>query len=56
LKRTPIIFLQKYYKESEGHYRDIKSKAKFVGGMKGIKDSNASASTSPFFFVKEFVV
>jgi hypothetical protein len=28
LKRTPITFLQKYYKESEGHYKGIKRKEK----------------------------
>jgi hypothetical protein len=56
LKRTPITFLQKHYKESEGHYKDIKRKAKTAGGMKEIKDSSDFASPSPFFFTKEFVV
>jgi hypothetical protein len=56
LKRTPIAFLQKHYQEFEGHYKDIKRKAKTAGGMKGIKDSNNFVSPSSFFFTKEFVV
>jgi hypothetical protein len=55
LKRTLITFLQKHYKEFEGHYKDI-TETKTLGGMKEIKDNNDFASPSPFFLAKEFVV
>jgi hypothetical protein len=56
LKRTPITFLLNHYKESKGHYNDITKIKETVGGKNGVKDSNESASPSPFFFAKEFVV
>jgi hypothetical protein len=42
-----------FYREPEGHYKDITKTKETTGGMKGIKDSNDSASSSPFSFVEE---
>jgi hypothetical protein len=44
-----------FYRESEEHYKDITETKEIVGGMKGVTNSNGSASPSPFSFAKEFV-
>jgi hypothetical protein len=40
---------------SEDYYKDIAETKEITGGMKGVKNSNDSASPSPFSFTKEFV-
>jgi hypothetical protein len=52
LKRTPVIFLQRSYKDLQ----DNTKKTKLQGGMKGIKRSNDFALPPSFFFTEEFVV
>jgi hypothetical protein len=39
----------------KGHYKEITETKETTGVMKGVKDSNDSASPSPFSFVEEFV-
>jgi hypothetical protein len=51
LKRTPVIFLQRSYKDLQDN-----TKNKITRGMKGIKRSNDFALPPSFFFTEEFVV
>jgi hypothetical protein len=39
--------------ESEDYYKDITETERSMGGMKGVKSSNNSASPSPLLYTKE---
>jgi hypothetical protein len=49
LKRTPITFLP----ESKYYIKNIIETKKTAGGMKGIKNTNDSASPSPLLCIRE---